>query len=180
MKHIEIRRPRKGEKVELIEFFNTVIKDTFHKEGIGHLVKDMQDEINMKAHFLNADFESDGVLRHFLIACDGNQIIGTIEFGPASSLITKCTNGLFANLYEVGTIFVHPQFQGQGIANQLLEKMFATLKKKGIEEFCLDSGYTMAQKIWTKKFGEPNYYLKDYWGKGAHHMIWKVQVLSPF
>jgi hypothetical protein len=50
------------------------------------------------------------------------------------------------------------------------------LEKKGIEEFCLDSGYKSAQKIWINKFGNPQYHLKDYWGKDADHMVWRIQV----
>jgi len=33
-----------------------------------------------------------------------------------------------------------------------------------------------AQKIWINKFGEPEYYLKDYWGEGADHMVWRLKV----
>jgi predicted nucleic-acid-binding Zn-ribbon protein len=33
-----------------------------------------------------------------------------------------------------------------------------------------------AQKIWCKKFGYPEYYLKDYWGQGSHYMVWRIQV----
>lgn len=51
--------------------------------------------------------------------------------------------------------------------------MFLTLQNRGIEEFCLDGGYTYAQKIWKKKFGEPNCLLKNYWGEGCDHMIWR-------
>lgn len=29
------------------------------------------------------------------------------------------------------------------------------------------------KSIWTKKFGEPSYVLKDYWGESSDHMIWK-------
>jgi hypothetical protein len=54
--------------------------------------------------------------------------------------------------------------------------MYLTLQNRGIEEFCLDSGYLSAQKIWRKKFGEPDYLLKDYWGEGYNHMIWRIKV----
>jgi hypothetical protein len=54
--------------------------------------------------------------------------------------------------------------------------MYSTLKSKGIEEFCLDSGYKIAQTIWKKKFGEPVYLLEDYWDKGNDHMIWRIRV----
>jgi hypothetical protein len=51
--------------------------------------------------------------------------------------------------------------------------MILTLINKGINEFCPDSGYPNAQKIWRKKLGEPDYLLKDYWGPGHDHMIWR-------
>jgi hypothetical protein len=54
--------------------------------------------------------------------------------------------------------------------------MYRTLSNKGIEEFCLDSGYMRAQKIWKKKYGDPNYWLENYWGEGYHHMIWRVKM----
>ena len=50
------------------------------------------------------------------------------------------------------------------------------LKRRGMEEFCLDSGYKSAQKIWLNKFGTPEYCLKDYWAKGFDHMIWRVKI----
>jgi GNAT superfamily N-acetyltransferase len=104
-------------------------------------------------------------------------VIGSIEYGPVSQLIIDLTNGELKELVEVGTVYVHPDYQGTGIGTLLLNVMFLTLKNKGIEDFCLDSGYKRAQKIWTKKFGEPDYLKKDYWSPGFHHMIWK-RILS--
>lgn len=171
-----IRRPRNEDINQLKEFFSTVIIDTFSKEGIGEKLDDIKDEIKVKEKYVASDFESNGEKRFFWIALDGDQIIGSIEFGPASNLICECTNNSFKELVEVGTVFVLPDYQRVGVGNLLLNKMYSTLKKKGIDEFCLDSGYTNAQKIWNKKFGEPDYWLKDYWGKGYDYMIWKVQV----
>ncbi|WP_442598565.1 GNAT family N-acetyltransferase [Neobacillus sp. D3-1R] len=174
--NLVIRRPRVKDVNQLKELFRLVITDTFHKEGIGHLLEDMKDEIETKNNYLNRDIESGGKDRYFLIAQDGDQIIGTIEYGPASELINQCTNHAWKGMNEVGTVFVHPNYQKRGIGNQLLESMNAALKNRGIKEFCLDSGYRNAQKIWQKKFGEPDYLLKDYWGEGAHHMIWRIKV----
>lgn len=50
--------------------------------------------------------------------------------------------------------------------------MYLALIVKNIEEFCLDSGYTKAKKIWNKKLGEPNIIMKNYWGEGYDHSIW--------
>ncbi|MEH7121777.1 GNAT family N-acetyltransferase [Bacillus sp. JJ1773] len=176
MLNIEIRRPTAENIRELNHFFRVVITDTFSKEGIGEMLEDIEDEIEAKKKYLNLDFESDGEKRYFLIALDRDRIIGSIEFGQASELINHCTNHALKDLVEVGTVFVHPDFQRKGIGNRLLDAMFFTLLNKGIEEFCLDSGYTTAQKIWKKKFGEPQYLLKNYWGEGYDHMIWRINV----
>jgi len=174
--NVEIRRPRIEDRNELHSHFKIVITDTFIKEGIGNLLEDLNDEILTKEKYLESDFESGGEKRHFLIALYDNKIIGSIAYGPANNLICNLTNNAFKDLVEVGTVFVHPDYQQMGVGNMLLKKMYSTLKSKGIEEFCLDSGYKNAQKIWKKKFGEPDYLLKDYWDKGSHHMIWRVRV----
>ncbi|WP_368505997.1 GNAT family N-acetyltransferase [Alkalihalophilus sp. As8PL] len=176
MINIEVRRPRIEDIEQLKEFFNIVILDTFTMEGIGEKSDDIKDEIKVKEKYLESDFESKGKKRYFLIALDVDKIIGSIELGPVSDLISACTNNKFKELLEVGTIFVLPDYQRRGVGNLLLNKMYFTIQQKGIDEFCLDSGYINAQKIWKKKFGEPDYWLKDYWGKGYDHMIWKIRV----
>ncbi|WP_053365601.1 GNAT family N-acetyltransferase [Bacillus sp. FJAT-27245] len=173
---IAIRRPNSADAEELHRFFRTVISDTYMREGIGDLVDDMKDEIQTKEAYLRKDLSSDGGQRYFLIAETGGRIVGTIEFGPASSLIRECTDGQLSGLLEVGTVFVHPEFQKQGIGNLLLASIFGVLKSRGIGGCCLDSGYRNAQQIWKKKFGEPDFVLKDYWGEGFDHMIWKVEI----
>lgn len=165
---------------ELNQFFRTVITDTFFKEGIGDKLKDIEDEIEAKRTYLESDLVCDGEQRYFLIAVNRDKIIGSIEYGPASELINNCTNNALKELKEVGTVFVHPDFQRKGVGNLLLNKMYLTLQSMGIEEFCLDSGYIRAQKIWKKKFGDPTYLLKDYWDEGFHHMIWKIKVGDLF
>lgn len=176
MPEIEIRRPRMDDINQLNQFFSLVITDTYMKEGIGEKFDDIKAEIEVKEKYLKSDFESNGELRYFLIAVDGNKIIGSIEYGPISDLIMDCTNHAFEEIFEVGTVFVHPDYQRNGVGNLLLNSMYLTLQKKGVEEFYLDSGYMNAQKIWIKKFGQPDYLLKDYWGKGFDHMIWRIKV----
>jgi GNAT superfamily N-acetyltransferase len=174
--NIEIRRPIIDDLMEMSQFFREVITDTFHKEGLGHLQDDIEREIKVKIEFLNGDFDSNGENRYFLIALKDNKALGTIEFGPASKLINASTKGAFKELVEVGTVFVHPDFQSRGIGRLLLNVMFLTLQNKGIVEFCLDSGYLNAQKIWIKKFGKPDYLLKNFWGEGHDHMIWRRRI----
>ncbi len=176
MLNVEIRRPAIEDLSPLHEFFRIVITDTFAKEGIEEKLDDLKDEIESKKRYLESDLKSEGKDRHFLIAIERNQMVGSIEYGPASELICTCTNGALKELIEIGTVFVHPDYQRKGIGNLLLNTMYAKLRNRGINEFCLDSGYRSAQKIWTKKFGEPDYWLKDYWEEGFDHMIWKVNV----
>lgn len=176
VRKVEIRRPRTEDMAELYQFFRTVITDTFAREGLAGLIDDIEAEIDSKKNYLHSDFDSQGEKRYFLIALVEDKIIGTIEYGSASEVIQEYTNGKIGNLVEVGTVFVHPEYQRQGVGNKLLAEMLHTLKTRGIIEFCLDSGYKNAQTIWIKKFGEPDYLLKDYWGHGQNHMIWKISI----
>lgn len=176
MHTIEIRRPRTEDKNELNNFFRIVITDTFVKEGIDNKLDDLEAEIEIKNHYLETDLASNGEKRYFLIALADDQIIGSLEYGPASELINTCTNNALNGLMEVGTVFVHPDFQMKGVGNQLLNAIYSRLRATDIEEFCLDSGYPRAQAIWKKKFGEPDYLLKNHWGEGFDHVIWKVRI----
>ncbi|RDI41357.1 GNAT family N-acetyltransferase [Falsibacillus pallidus] len=172
--YVKIRRPAKEDEKELHVFFQLVISDTFSKEGIGHMMEDIQEEIHTKKQYLDKDFESKGLNRYFLIAEVEDKIVGSIEYGPPSELILLHTNNEFQSIVEVGTVFVHPDFQRKGIGNRLLNEIYTVLAGKGMSAFCLDSGYARAQKVWKRKFGEPDYLLKDFWGKGLHHMIWRI------
>lgn len=175
MYDIEIRRPVLADKEDLNQFFSKVIRDTFAGEGLSKMLDDIEKEIECKKQYLECAFKSNGENRFFWIALDkkDNKIVGSIEYGPASELINTCTNGALKEWFEVGTVFIDPDYQRRGIGTLLINVMLLTLQSRGIQKFCLDSGYANAQGIWKKKFGEPDYVLKDYWGKGSSHMIWK-------
>ncbi|NWK69684.1 GNAT family N-acetyltransferase [Bacillus paramycoides] len=175
MTNVAIRRPNLNDVDELYLFFRMVITNTYKDEGLSQLLDDKEDEINTKKQYLKNDFDSNGENRYFLLAIDkdNEKIIGTIEVGPASTLINSCTGDVLENLYEIGTVFVLPEYQRKGIGSLLLNAMYLTLLSRGITEYCLDSGYKKAQSIWIKKFGEPSYIMKDYWGESSDHMIWK-------
>lgn len=79
---------------------------------------------------------------------------------------------------ELGTFFVHPLYQRRGVGNMLLKTIYQEMSNYGVTEFCLDSGYREAQKLWRKKLGEPDYLLKNYWDAGCDHMIWRVDLKS--
>lgn len=173
MLNIEIRRPGYDDIEELNQFFTMVLMDTFAKEGLAYMTDEIEKEIEDKKIYLNEDIESNGEKRYFLIALDNEKIIGTIEYGPTGKLVINCTDGELKGVVEVGTVFVHPAYQKQGVGTIMLNMIYLTLLNRNIKEFCLDSGYKNAQKVWKKKFGEPNYILKDFWSEGYDHMIWR-------
>ena len=180
MINIEISRP-KYEDIQVInEFFELVIRDTFERNDIEDLVDTIAEEIEDKRRCLNQDIESDGKNRYFLIAKEDDKIVGSIEYGPSNELISSCTNGEVKELIEIGTVFVHPDYQEKGIGSRMLNLIFIELERNRIKEFCLDSGYKSAQKIWINKFGNPNYHLKNYWGEDADHMVWRISVEDAY
>jgi len=80
------------------------------------------------------------------------------------------------HLGELGSLYVAPSYQNQGIGSALIKEMMIFLKEQGIEQFCLDSGYKRAQTRWLRKFGEPYKVVKDYWGPDSIHMVWLCNV----
>jgi GNAT superfamily N-acetyltransferase len=176
--NIEIRRPGPGDIEKLYKFFELVLRDTYLKEGLAHLTEDLEKEIFEKKSILKEDLESNGEKRYFLTALIEGEVIGTIEYGPTGSIILDCTKGELEGVVEVGTAFVHPAYQRQGIGTLMLNSVCLTLLGRNIGEFCLDSGYKNAQRVWEKKFGEPAYVIKDYWGQGYDHMIWRKYIMD--
>jgi GNAT superfamily N-acetyltransferase len=176
MQNFEIRRPRQEDQEAINVFFSLVIGDTYAKEGLGDRLKDIQAETETKKRFLQSDLSEELCRRHFLIALDDDKVIGSIEYGSPNEIIRDLPGDPFKDMVEIGSVFVHPLHQRQGVGSKLLQAMFKILKEHGIDEFCLDSGYTKAKQIWRKKFGEPAYILKDYWGQGFDHFVWYVRI----
>lgn len=130
------------------------------------------DEIKEKQAFLMEDLRSSGTDRYFLIAQLDNEIVGTIALGPSNELIRETIPEVLDSVLEIGTVYVHPNHQKKGVGMKLMSAMYITLLGRGVESFCLDSGYKSAQDIWTRNIGEPEYVNKDKWGPGNHHMVW--------
>lgn len=173
---IIIRRPVLEELEQIYAFFELVLRDTFQANGLAERKELLTDELLDKRECIQQDFDTNGEERFFLLAQYNDKIIGSIEYGKSNDLLNHCTNNELKDLLEIGTVFVHPQYQKQGVSALLYRQLLRVLASKRIEEFTFDSGYQIAQKIWCKRFGEPTYYLKDYWGEGSHHMVWRVKV----
>ncbi len=176
MSTIMISRPEWTDIPKLNTFFRMVIVNTFEKNALSDMTDLIREEIEHKKAYLDQDFQSGGAQRFFLVAKDGDAVVGTIEYGKPNDVIQAFAKGLPKDSVEIGTVFVHPDYQGNGLGSALVTHMLTALDTRGLASFCLDSGYPSAQKIWSRKFGAPAYCLKDYWGPQCDHMIWSLKV----
>ncbi|MDO7907606.1 GNAT family N-acetyltransferase [Paenibacillus sp. JX-17] len=176
MPELDIRRPRLEDSKELHKFWRKVITDAYAQEGISDQLDSLEEEIHVKEQQLADCFAGEEAGRFILVALVGDQIVGTMGYGPASPLIVEASQQALAGWTEVGTVYVDPAYQRRGVSRQLLKAIGEALQARGIRQFCLDSGYRAAQQAWTRTFGEPAYILKDYYGEGGDHMIWTAAV----
>lgn len=176
MKGLIIERLNENDIEQTSRFLHYVIEDTFIKNDLGDLQNEIKKEAAEKRDYLLSDVATKGQKHFFLIAKYKDTIVGTIESSPDDDFISNCTNGELNSITKIGTIYIHPDYQKQGIGSKLLDSMFIELHLRGVHQFCLDSGFVSAQKIWTKKFGKPTYHLKDFWSEGEDHMIWLVTI----
>lgn len=172
MKKISIRRPTEVDVDELSNLFSVTISDAFDREGNASQLDEIKKEIAEKKQFLLEDLNSNGIERFFLLACCNEKIVGTISYGYCNNLIIECSEGKLKDIGEIGSAYILPKYQNIGIGTLLLNSIITTLISRNIKEFCLDSGYTNAQKVWTKKLGKPSITMKDYWGNGFDYLIW--------
>jgi predicted N-acetyltransferase YhbS len=176
MGQILISKPNKDDLKSAFEVFKITIKDAFEKDGIGHLKDELLKEIEYKKQLLTDSVENPNSNFFFLFAKIHDQVVGTISFGPCGTDIKTCTNHELDAIGELGSLYVLPEYQGKGIGSALIQSMVIQLHKRGIEQFCLDSGYKHAQKKWIKKFGKPYKIVNDYWGENSVHMVWLCDV----
>ncbi len=172
---IDIERPQRDDVIKLHDFFDLVIRDTFDKNEIEHLRAEIQEEKTYKRAILREDFDTQGKKHYFLVAKSEGEIVGTIEYGHANEIVCNEVSEI-SDVIEVGTVFVHPNYQGLGIGRQMIEAIELALTKEGHSKYLMDSGYKSAQAVWTRKFGSPYKILENYWGEGDHHMIWMNEV----
>lgn len=171
-----ITEPIQEDVSEVYWVFDTTILEAFNAEGLGSWDEVIRKEIAYKKQLLTDSLAVTGSAFFFLIAKLEGQVVGTISFGPCGEDIRKCTANELGEIGEVGSLFVVPSYQGQGIGSALIQAMVERNATMGRIQFCLDSGYKQAQKRWLKKFGTPYKVVKDYWGDGFDHMIWLCNV----
>ncbi|MBD3297127.1 MAG: GNAT family N-acetyltransferase [candidate division Zixibacteria bacterium] len=174
---VTIVRPKLADKDAVCSLFIHTIGHAFKREGIAVLhASDIEREITEQINTLQRDLDSNGRDEYFLIARAGDKVVGTAAYGPANTIIRDNLSVDVATTPEIKSVYVLPEYQCQGIGTQLLQAIRKRIQDDGITDFCLDSGYTSAQRYWTNRLGEPQVVLNDYWGTNAHHMIWRRRV----
>ncbi|WP_336775574.1 GNAT family N-acetyltransferase [Paenibacillus sp. MMO-58] len=173
---IEINELKPTDLEPAVELFRRTIPEAFREEGLAALTAEIQQEIEGKRRMLqDALFNERSPIR-FLVARMGANLVGMISIGPCNDDIVRCTGGRLKIIPELGSLYVLREYQGQGIASALIKAMANSLADRGIESFCLDSGYRNAQVKWLRKFGQPYSTVQDYWGQGLAHMVWHCEV----
>lgn len=156
--------------------FEEAIPDAFEQQGIGHDKPSIEGEIESKKQLVRRSLDQAEDRVMFLVAKRGEEVVGTVSFGPCGQEIRVCTDRELDEVGELGSLYVRPSAQNQGIGSALIGELIALLKARGVERFCLDSGYWAAQKRWRRKFGEPYKIVEDFWGPASPHMIWLCEV----
>ncbi|HYK08430.1 MAG TPA: GNAT family N-acetyltransferase [Candidatus Eisenbacteria bacterium] len=170
---VSISRPQKQEEKVLQQFFETVITHTFKLYGYYENYKeDIAREVKRQMTALQQDFTTNGTNTHFLIARDDNTIVGTIAYGPVNDDIKQYYKKVVPHIPEVKSLYILPEYQGQGIGTQLFNEIRKIMQENGIKEFYLDSGYPKAQEFWKHKLGDPVHIVHDRWDAGNDYMIW--------
>jgi GNAT superfamily N-acetyltransferase len=171
-----------ADKDQAKSLFKISIPDTFQREGIKHLTQTCIDEIDYKCRLIEDALGEKKLGFTFWVAKKEDTVVAIISYGPCGEDIQRCSQGSLSHLGELGSLYVLPEYQNQGLGSALIKAMVTELMSLGIRQFCLDSGYPSAQKRWKQKFGKPVIEVKDYWGPGMTHCVWVSQcedVLKP-
>ncbi len=115
-----------------------------------------EDELAFKMRQYDAAMASPHA--HYFLAYELGQLIGTIAYEtPPNPGILRRTEGRLKDLYEIGSLYIDPSRQKQGLSTVLLKFVLTQLIEQGIETVCFDSILEHSQTLWVKRFGPPTY-----------------------
>jgi GNAT superfamily N-acetyltransferase len=158
---------------EIIDLFTDSITNTFEQNGIKDL-KELEYEISEKSDRVKNYINSKNDNEFFIVAESDNAIAGIAGIYPVSDTIIKNYPTLSKKDIEIGSVYIKPEFQRQGITRILLKRLVNELLKKKFDRFYLDCGYPTSQVYWTKMFGDPIKTFSNYFGKDESYMIWEI------
>lgn len=169
-----IRTLQSGDLKQLNTLFEASIGGAFASNGTedaSGMANEVEAQLDTAKQFLSGE---DDTLFYLVGVADG-QVVGTIAYHSLSDSITENLKQPL-NVPEIGCVYVLPSYQKRGVGTILFNSILTCLVHKGITEFCLDSGYRLAQKFWSNRLGEPKHIIKDYWGEGSDQMIWHCKI----
>lgn len=169
-KTINISEVTKTDLNEIKIFFKATLTETFERHGIGkdELEEEIKEKISEVEEFLKG---SRGDL-DFIVAREEDRIIGIIKSSKTGRFSDKISGGRVKDIKEIGSLYILAEKRGSRVGSRLIEEILKRMKARGEKEFCFDCGFPDSQKRWIRKFGNPTITVKDYWGKGEHHMLW--------
>lgn len=172
-----IEIPTATDVQEITELFKTTLNDLYHREGIiqSH-ADDLRAEIEAQIEVFSDYLSVTREVFEFRIIRFENNIIGTMALGEPNKIIKENLEFDYRQAPEIKSVYILPAYQKHGAGNLLFKTALDLLEKRGYEKFCLDCGYSQSQSYWKKLLGEPAKKLTDYWGAGAHHMIWLTEI----
>lgn len=176
---MEIRRPKEQDLASILETLTRSITIAFLDEGLISLQDDIENEIVNNYELVCRYIHRDKKEYIFLVALESRKVIGLISYGTVGDVISDNIDKKI-KAKELGSIYVHPEYQNRKVASKLIIQMIKTLLDLGINEFVLDCGFSKAQKIWMYKFGQPYKILKNYWPSGSDHYIWHCTNIEKY
>ncbi len=175
-----IRSVTKSDVAALATLFEYTIADAFSKEGYAvetpEISAEIQKELSNKLTAVSRHLAEEDAKWRYLVAEEEGAVIGAIAFGPVGDMTRRFVGADFHSEGELGSMYVHPLFQGKGVSKALIEALVSQLKGSGVRLVSFDSGYKAAQKKWQRKFGDPYMVVPNYWDEGTDHMIWLVDI----
>jgi len=163
---------RHSDIFETERFLRKTIRFAFEQDGIGDQENNILSEITSKTQLLRQAVETNHEQIHFWCARIGREIAGTIALIPPENLILEYLDIVPEKVPEISTVYVHPEYQRQGIGTKMFHAVLDLLQQRRFTRFCLDCGYQKSQEFWIHRLGSPDVTLKNYWGPGINHMIW--------
>lgn len=135
---------------------------------------DLLDEEVARLNTTIQDHFDDDTVRLYVVEQEGT-IVGAGALLPPNEIISGHME-MEQGALELGSVYVSPRMQRQGVGQFLIEEMKREILSQKQHVFYLDAGFPSAQSYWQKRLGAPSLILEHYWGPGAAHMIWRVDI----
>ncbi len=171
-----IRKATAEDAKVIKNIFRTTLENEFKSEGLKIDHPMVKEEILEKEQFVDRELGNINSGYLVFVAELEGELVAIMSYGPVNQDTLNCLKKDKLDGYEIANAYVLPEFQNMGIAKSLRKEILSEMKSRNIKEYYLDSGFSRAQQVWKKVYGEPTFIAKDYWGKGIDNWIWKVNV----